>query len=414
MLKWPKFVAVGGVALGLVSCGNSSGSGGETTGKGSAQTVLPTPSSGIAPSAIASSVNPATAPASSAQKVASPLEPLPEKLTFPPAAKHLVSTCPEKSSTSAKKPAAATSQCRRTSLAPVLASPSESNSPVVVWEEQIAANHTVILPSLSGVEWALVLLEGEVQLDRGDGGHNKDHLRKDALTTWWVRDYGETHLTAQSAARVVIAAVSVDPNKAIAAISGNLRTVKVGPMIDTPKDLLATPVLRWGAGAFEARIGIESPSEKALRCTDNTTPTLACKPAMSMTFLRMSKDAEVAAHKHDNEWEVLWLFKGKGTLELGAENAGKGRMDEITAPTVVYIPPGKTHAWHPDGSQETQAIQFYAGPGPEQRFRAAARPKLRSVQIALPCYERSSWRNNPPILSQEPLASLGRILFWPP
>jgi putative monooxygenase len=93
----------------------------------------------------------------------------------------------------------------------------------------------------------------------------------------------------------------------------------------------------------------------------------------SMGYLEGVKGFEVPAHKHADSAELLWFVKGAGTLTI------RGKAYEVQPGSAIYIPAGAEHAF--TASQAFEAVQVYAGPGPEQRFRkvgkAVARPTAK-------------------------------------
>jgi mannose-6-phosphate isomerase-like protein (cupin superfamily) len=112
------------------------------------------------------------------------------------------------------------------------------------------------------------------------------------------------------------------------------------------------PDLAWGGGAYHARIGWE-PGDQ---------------PAAVVDLLRLSPDAGIAEHIHDHEWESLAALEGDGAL---VRKGGDERV-EVRPGTIVTIPAGMRHAWKPSGKAPLLAIQVYAPPGPEQRFKKLA------------------------------------------
>ena len=46
----------------------------------------------------------------------------------------------------------------------------------------------------------------------------------------------------------------------------------------------------------------------------------------------------------------------------------------IRAGALASVPPGMPHGWKPAGKAPLLAIQVYAPPGPEQRFKKLAAP----------------------------------------
>lgn len=111
-------------------------------------------------------------------------------------------------------------------------------------------------------------------------------------------------------------------------------------------DLTKQADLSWGGGANHARIGWEDPSF-----------------GIVIDALVMSKDSKVAEHTHDASWECLYLIQGEGDFVLEGEARRIGRDAR------VCVPMGKKHAWIPTGKEPLVAVQVYAPPGPEQRFK---------------------------------------------
>jgi len=83
---------------------------------------------------------------------------------------------------------------------------------------------------------------------------------------------------------------------------------------------------------------------------------------------RLEGTAPVAEHDHAASWEVLCAIEGSGTFTLD------GIPKHIAGPVVVAVPPGRKHSWQPDPGVKLVAVQVYAPPGPEQRFKALSKP----------------------------------------
>lgn len=81
---------------------------------------------------------------------------------------------------------------------------------------------------------------------------------------------------------------------------------------------------------------------------------------------RMEGVATVPEHVHENSWEILCAVDAKGTLMLN------GAPQTIAPKTCTQVPPNTKHAWTPDAGSKLVAVQLYAPPGPEQRFKAMA------------------------------------------
>ena len=63
---------------------------------------------------------------------------------------------------------------------------------------------------------------------------------------------------------------------------------------------------------------------------------------------------------------------GKGEGELLQKAAAGDERAHVRAGIVTCIPGGVRHAWKPSGKAPFLAIQVYALPGPEQRFKKLA------------------------------------------
>jgi mannose-6-phosphate isomerase-like protein (cupin superfamily) len=81
---------------------------------------------------------------------------------------------------------------------------------------------------------------------------------------------------------------------------------------------------------------------------------------------RLAGNAPVPEHVHDKSWEILCAVEAAGTFTLA------GVPQRLGARTCVAVPPGTKHAWQPDAGSTLGAVQIYAPPGPEQRFKKLA------------------------------------------
>lgn len=82
----------------------------------------------------------------------------------------------------------------------------------------------------------------------------------------------------------------------------------------------------------------------------------------ALSLLDGDADLGVPEHVHEDSAEVLFIESGDGTMILGEDRFA------IEPGKVIYVPPNTTHAYEP-GTQPLRAMQVYAPPGPEQRFR---------------------------------------------
>jgi quercetin dioxygenase-like cupin family protein len=86
-------------------------------------------------------------------------------------------------------------------------------------------------------------------------------------------------------------------------------------------------------------------------------------PRLALSLLEIDAGVAVPAHRHAAETELLYLLRGGGTMTVGAVEL------PVTATSAVQIPPGIDHSF--TATEATTAIQLYAPPGPEQRFKTA-------------------------------------------
>jgi mannose-6-phosphate isomerase-like protein (cupin superfamily) len=231
-------------------------------------------------------------------------------------------------------------------------------APIVVWEQVLPAKTMLIFPKHAGLDLYGLLLDGEVSV-------LSDDIAGKQKRCWKLNGF--------RAPGVGVNVYSKEPTRAIfaAVVNGKEGSVAQAIALLEKKDASlawkkrASPVtnfelsqkadLAWGGGAHHARIAYDASSEGA--------------PPASMTLLLMSKNAPVAEHVHDKEWEILAMVAGDGDF------LRKGAATKMTGGTIATVPPGTPHAWRPSGTTPTIGIQFYWPPGPEQRFKALAEGK---------------------------------------
>jgi quercetin dioxygenase-like cupin family protein len=115
------------------------------------------------------------------------------------------------------------------------------------------------------------------------------------------------------------------------------------------------PVVAGAAGAFVA----DRPGVGAV--TILVEPSRVRGAAVSASILDLRGDAAIPPHVHDGSTELLYLLEGAGTMMVDGVDL------PVTATSVVQIPAGIEHAF--TATEPARAIQVYAPPGPEQRFR---------------------------------------------
>lgn len=264
-----------------------------------------------------------------------------------------------------------------------------AEAPIAVFTVSLAKDQRVSWPADPAVDVLGVVVEGAVKLHALD-----DKSGGSPLAVWQGFRAPEGNLelvnTGKTRARVVVA-VAMNPagapllahlptkqperpnpkgmfDRSPAAPTAPPRTKRVD-VIDFPTRRLLT----WGAGAYHVRIGFEGstydykgPDGKAAPVAVNDAP-----PAV-MDAMIMSKDAPVAAHVHEKEWECIVALVADGDLLVADSPTATPSPIPIEDGSVHCVPPGKPHQWKPRGSKPFVAIQLYAAPGPEQRFKKLA------------------------------------------
>lgn len=235
----------------------------------------------------------------------------------------------------------------------------DGGAPAAVWSHDLPEKNTSLtFPRHAGVDLLGVVLSGEVRVKPLEPGAKTFDLGK--WGAFRVPGAGATVIATDGAARVVLAIAGDGPP--IAETAAQLKDRKTAKQVNwrsrpspvTTVDLAAAPDLAWGKGAMHARLGFEG-------------------GRASLGLLLASKDAPVAPHTHEAEWEILAALTADGTAKRGSA-PGATDMTEIpiTDGTVVAMPKGVVHAWVPGGTKPLFAVQMYLPPGPEQRFKKLA------------------------------------------
>jgi len=90
-------------------------------------------------------------------------------------------------------------------------------------------------------------------------------------------------------------------------------------------------------------------------------PTKVKGAALSAAVIDIDAGAVVPKHVHDASTELLYVLAGGGTMVVD------GVELTVTEHSVVQVPAGVEHSF--TATAATRALQFYAPPGPEQRFK---------------------------------------------
>jgi mannose-6-phosphate isomerase-like protein (cupin superfamily) len=228
-------------------------------------------------------------------------------------------------------------------------------SPLAIWEQDAVDGAHVELSRNRALDVLGVTLDGRVTL-MGDA-HEKA-FEVPEKSAFLAPGAGVTLVTATGGrprARVLLIAVtSGEPIMSVIDRRPEPWTERPAPIAVV--DLSTQPDLAWGKGAYHARIGFEQDAS----------------PHASLTVLRMSGDAPVAAHLHEKEWEHMAILQGDGSLVQTIDEQSHGQ--HLEGGSFVSIPPRARHEWLPRGQRPFLGIQIYTPAGPEQRFKKLAAP----------------------------------------
>jgi mannose-6-phosphate isomerase-like protein (cupin superfamily) len=237
-------------------------------------------------------------------------------------------------------------------------------APVVVWEEALAERASVAIPRDEGVEVMGVVLDGSLDLTPMEEAP-KARTVGGRFTAFRAPGGGVTLTgTGGKAARAAIVVAVADGHGGLGAHLDTRDRPGAPPgwswkvrrkRIETVAFADVAP-LSWGGGAYHARIGWEG------RGDDH--------PAAVVDMLVFSRDAGVAEHAHDHEWEVLAVLEGDGAIVRRPQ--GVPERVEAHPGSILTLAAGVRHAWQPSGKEPLVAIQVYAPPGPEQRYKKLA------------------------------------------
>ncbi len=101
-------------------------------------------------------------------------------------------------------------------------------------------------------------------------------------------------------------------------------------------------------------------NDGALRVTFHRGSPDVC----AVTVLDAAPAFSVPEHTHATSTEHLYIAQGSGRMMIDGVEA------LVAAPAEFMIPPGVRHSFVSDGHTNLVAVQVYAPPGPEARFRA--------------------------------------------
>lgn len=253
--------------------------------------------------------------------------------------------------------------CTLAHLVPDEARPALSDgAPMVLWEQVISERSSVAFPRDEAVELDGVVLDGILDLTAMEAAPKS--ISVGGRWAGFRAPGGGVTLTGNGGkpVRVVLVVAVAHAGGALSAhIDQRDRpgappswVWKTRPKPIQTVSFAGRPDLAWGNGAYHARIGWESND----------------RPAVVVDLLRMSADAATPEHDHQHEWESLALLEGDGTLLRRA--GGAEQRVQMKAGAVATVPAGVKHAWKPSGEGDFFAIQVFAPPGPEQRYKKLA------------------------------------------
>lgn len=219
--------------------------------------------------------------------------------------------------------------------------------PAMGWVQVIRPGASVVIPARADVDLMGVVLVGRVSLDR-EGAAPAARPEARAWTSFLLPGAGAALRVRGREPAAVLLVTATGPAREARAYDYVTR------------DLAAHDDLAWAGGAMHARIAFDASDS----------------PRASLGVLIASDDAPVAEHVHAESWEMLAAFSAAGRLHLPAQTVGDRALPTrdrtVTGGVIAYVPAGVRHAWVPDGTHPLIAVQVYAPPGPEQRFRALA------------------------------------------
>ncbi len=248
-------------------------------------------------------------------------------------------------------------------------------APMVVWEQAIAERASVVFPRDDDVEVMGVVLDGSLDVTPMDaptartvGGRWAAFRAPGAGVTLGG--------TGGKAVRVAVVMAVTEPGVGLGAHLDQRDRPGAPPgwswkvrkkRVDT-FSFADLPDLAWGDGAYHARIGWEA--SKYRLGAGNRGRTVDDHPAAVVDLLRFSADADIAEHAHEGSWEAVVVLEGDGAV---LRNGVRGDESVAARPgAIITIPRGTRHAWKSSGKAPLLAIQVFAPPGPEQRFKKLA------------------------------------------
>jgi mannose-6-phosphate isomerase-like protein (cupin superfamily) len=231
-------------------------------------------------------------------------------------------------------------------------------APARLWEQEIAQGSKVVVPRDDALTLVVIPLTGTPLVAVSEPSAS---IEMNPLEGVAIRGGGVAIQAPRSGARLLLASVAGRDAKGALRRKGSPWTVRPGGAEGIVAFSLQGEPVRWGGGGYAAVIGLEE--------RDGPMPVHA---DASCSLLAIGSPKGVAEHVHADEWEMLAILSGAGTMTLGKADAA--RKVDVKAGSLLAIPKGVPHAFVPS-EMPLQAIQLYVPPGPEQRFKKLAEAK---------------------------------------
>jgi mannose-6-phosphate isomerase-like protein (cupin superfamily) len=271
-----------------------------------------------------------------------------------------------------RRSACAKGTCTLAHLVPDEVRPALSDgAPVVLWEQAIGERASLIFPRDEGVELLGVVLDGDLDLTPMDAP--KVRAVGGRWTGFRAPGGGVTlGGTGGKAVRLALVVALVEPGVGLGAHldrrdrpgaplswSWKVRQKRIDLVVFADR-----PDVVWGGGAYHARIGWEASTYRFGDSGGKGGWEVDDRPAAVVDLVRYSANARLAEQVHPHTWESLAVIEGDGTMVRGEERT------EVRPGTIVTLAAGTRSAWTPSGKAPFFALQVYAPPGPERRFKS--------------------------------------------
>ncbi len=236
-------------------------------------------------------------------------------------------------------------------------------APVVVWEQDLGERASVSFPRDELVELSGVVLDGALDVTPIESPNARTVGERWSA---FRAPGGGVTLTSPGGRplRVALVVATVDATGLGAHLAQRDRPGAPPSWVWSARkkpletaSFSSAPVLSWGGGAYHARLAWEGTGDD--------------RPAAALDLVIFGKDAPIAEHAHEKEWEALAILGGEGTL-VKRKSLQVEEPAAVKPGAYVSIPKAMRHSYQPGGTARLTAIQVYAPAGPEQRFKKLA------------------------------------------